>query len=483
MDKQKHGFSIGVKMYLFVIATVFFATACVCAISFTININQIDSYYKRLTVNNARNYVTLTDVDFLSELRNVAESDEYQAIRDRAEAEDDESLIEDYLRQQGLWEKYESEREKMRTYVSNMEDIKYLYIVAWDEDGTELDMYLLDADDVPLYETGYYEVREAEFEGVDPRKTIQPVISEGDWGWLCSGFEPVYDHYGNLVCHVGCDVGMEEVMNARYRNLSYLIAATLGVTVIALAGAFLVVNRTVVSPLRSITSGMRKFRPSSGSSYSDAGVIDLDIRSRDEIGDIYNEIRTMQIKITDYINDITVITNDNKVKDKEIGEISKEAYKDALTGIGNKNAYMRMADQIGKDIADGTAEFAIVMMDVNGLKKINDSYGHVAGDNYLKGNCHIICEHFKHSPVFRIGGDEFVAILTGQDYVDRTKRVEELKASFKKTCNDESLKPWERCSASVGMAELSSIDNTFDLVFRRADKLMYEDKLAFKNNR
>ena len=47
MDKQKHGFSIGVKMYLFVIATVFFATACVCAISFTININQIDSYYKR----------------------------------------------------------------------------------------------------------------------------------------------------------------------------------------------------------------------------------------------------------------------------------------------------------------------------------------------------------------------------------------------------------------------------------------------------
>ena len=61
-------------------------------------------------------------------------------------------------------------------------------------------------------------------------------------------------------------------------------------------------------------------------------------------------------------------------------------------------------------------EFAIVIMDVNDLKKVNDSAGHQAGDQYLIDACGIICRIFKQSPVFRVGGDEFAVIAQGHDF-------------------------------------------------------------------
>lgn len=64
-------------------------------------------------------------------------------------------------------------------------------------------------------------------------------------------------------------------------------------------------------------------------------------------------------------------------------------------------------------------EFAVAVFDLNDLKKVNDTLGHEAGDQYVKDSCKFICQRFKYSPVFRIGGDEFVVILEGIDYEDR----------------------------------------------------------------
>lgn len=488
MEEIKHRFAIGKKMYIFVVAIVLFATVCVCANSYVINVDQVNTYYKRLTINNAKNYASLVDVDFLKELRAVVMSEEYQALRVEAEETEDDSKLIDYLIEKDLWNQYQEEREKMRTYVENMEDLEYLYIVAWGELGTMKDMYLLDADEVPVSETGYWEEREEEFGDLSPdTKTIEPVINNGDWGWLCSGFAAVCDDEGNVVCHVGADVNMELVMTERYSDLGYMILSALAVTIIALAGAFIFVNRAVVKPLKTITADLKKFSPDAGKDYIEAEVIDIPIKQQDEISDIYYAIQAMQKKIVDYINSITTIKLDKakaevniKMKDKEIVEISKEAFKDALTGIGNKNAYVRRVDELNKGIAEGNAEFAIVMMDVNRLKIINDTYGHEAGDAYLKGSCHVICDCFKHSPVYRIGGDEFVAVLSGDDYKNRDERVDAVRDVFEKTFNDESKEPWERYSVSVGMSEFTPEDTSVDNIFRRADRLMYVEKSAFK---
>lgn len=484
-------FTIGKKMYLFVIAIVLFATGCVCALNYVINVDQINTYYKRLTINNAVNYSTLVDVEFLKELRAVAETDEYQALRMEAEENDDESIVVDYLQEKGLYDKFIEEREKMRTYVNNLEDVEYLYAVVWSEesnpDGSFQDMYLIDADDVPIYMIGYWEDREEEFEGVDYTKTIQPTISHGDWGWLCSGYEPLYDEDGSIICHVGVDIDIGVMMNERYKDLAYMVISALVVTVIAVAFAVIFVRKNVVNPLKEITADMKRFAPSAGKNYVEAGVTNICIKSNDEIGDIYTAIKRMQERLVDYINDITAFRQVKeeaevaiKEKDQEIGEIRKEAYRDALTGVGSKVAYVRKENEINEAIGKGYSSFAVVMMDANGLKHINDNYGHAQGDAYLKGCSHLICEEFKHSPVYRIGGDEFVAILSGEDYQNRNERVDSLRKVFEQAYHKENAQPWERYSASVGMAEFTSEDMNVDDVFKRADKLMYENKDAFK---
>ena len=485
--------TIGKKMYLFVIAIVLFATACVCVLNYVINVDQINTYYKRLTINNAVNYSTLIDAEFLKELRAMAETDEYQALRTEAEENDDETPVVEYLKEQGLYDKFIEEREKMRTYVNNLEDVEYLYVVVWSEesnpDGSYQDMYLIDADDVPVYMLGYWEDREAEFEGVDYTKTIPPTISHGDWGWLCSGYEPLFDEDGSIICHVGVDIDMGEMMNERYSDLAYMIISALIVTVIAVAFAVVFVRKNVVNPLKEITTDIKRFNPSAGKDYVESGVTNIYVKKDDEIGDIYTAIQRMQERIVDYINDLTAFKQSNekaevaiKEKDQQIGEIAKEAYRDALTGIGSKAAYVRKENELNEAIGKGYSSFAVVMMDANGLKHINDNFGHAQGDAYLKGCSHLICEEFKHSPVFRIGGDEFVAILSGEDFQKRNERVDALRKSFDLAYNKEDAQPWERYSASVGMAEFTSEDMNVDDVFKRADKLMYENKDAFKKS-
>lgn len=117
---------------------------------------------------------------------------------------------------------------------------------------------------------------------------------------------------------------------------------------------------------------------------------------------------------------------------------------------------------------------------MNDLKGVNDRYGHNMGDQYIRGCCGMICEVFKHSPVFRIGGDEFVALLQGQDYQNRTALVQKLKDSYLDAMKNEKVNPWERYSAAVGMAELSADDTTIELMFKRADRAMYSDKKKMK---
>ena len=75
-----------------------------------------------------------------------------------------------------------------------------------------------------------------------------------------------------------------------------------------------------------------------------------------------------------------------------------------------------------------------------------------------------------HSPVYRIGGDEFVAILTDEDYKAKLQRLSDLKEAFKSSYENRDLDPWLRFSAAMGMAEYTSDDNSVELVFKRADK-------------
>nr|MCR5356844.1 GGDEF domain-containing protein [Lachnospiraceae bacterium] len=158
----------------------------------------------------------------------------------------------------------------------------------------------------------------------------------------------------------------------------------------------------------------------------------------------------------------------------------REANTDGLTGVKNRNAFELASDRLDVEIgSEENVEFAIVICDVNGLKEINDNIGHDEGNKLLINACRLICRTFSHSPVFRIGGDEFVAILRNNDYAIRDKLVNGIRERM----TAENYKPLDYVNVSfaIGMAVFDpSVDaNTTD-VFRRADLLMYEHKKAIK---
>ena len=117
----------------------------------------------------------------------------------------------------------------------------------------------------------------------------------------------------------------------------------------------------------------------------------------------------------------------------------------------------------------------MAVCDINGLKQVNDTQGHHAGDEYIKSACNLICNTFKHSPVFRIGGDEFAVILKGSDYDDREALLRHFDAE-----QDRHIRSGQ-VTVAVGIAEYAKgSDSRLRDVFERADEAMYKDKKQFK---
>lgn len=155
--------------------------------------------------------------------------------------------------------------------------------------------------------------------------------------------------------------------------------------------------------------------------------------------------------------------------------VKKQATSDALTGVKNRRAYFDAEEKMDHLIAEhNQPAFAISIFDVNELKRINDTEGHQAGDQYLRDACKVICEIFDHSPVYRVGGDEFVVISQGPDY----DRLDELLAKVKEH-NEEASKNGGIVIA-CGVAKYEQ-DESVALVFERADRNMYENKNYWKS--
>ncbi len=149
---------------------------------------------------------------------------------------------------------------------------------------------------------------------------------------------------------------------------------------------------------------------------------------------------------------------------------------DSMTGVRNKHAYSEMETIINGQIESGEIEkLGVVVGDVNGLKIVNDTQGHAAGDRLIKDASALICERFKHGAVFRIGGDEFVVLLQGDGFDTMKESIDELNRKVESNIKDNSV------VISIGHAILEKDDQYLSDVFERADKMMYDRKAELKS--
>ena len=242
-----------------------------------------------------------------------------------------------------------------------------------------------------------------------------------------------------------------------------ILNISLGAVVVLIAASLFLMyyTRRITKPLEQLTAAVEQI---------ERGNYDLDLiyDEDDELGRLTRSFKDLSGTVKSHITDL-----------------HGQVFIDALTKVKNKGALSNRLDEMQEAIDSGVQEqaFAIGVFDCDQLKLINDRYGHDKGDIYLKKAAHIICEVFKHSPVFRMGGDEFAVILENEDYMDRDALLEQFDKTAE-TVNEAAAEPWEEVHISKGFAVFApSEDSAVTDVMQRADQLMYENKRERKKQR
>ena len=339
--------------------------------------------------------------------------------------------------------------------------------------GIEIDYTMLaeQVDNIKLYENGYAFVNDEEGNLVyHPRidvaqgekipvpkgmistsrlveYTYEGVEKKAVWMPLSNGFR------------LNVAVPVSEI-NAAWLGLIYKVLNAAAVLLVVFSGLTVFFTRHFTKPLRDLTEAANKIN---------AGDYDvkLEYHGNDEIAVLTTTVNKLITNLRGYIADLNSL-----------------AYGDALTSVRNKGAFDIYVREIQTrlDDPDDRPEFAIGIFDCDDLKTINDRYGHEKGDMYLTNSSHLICRVFQSSPVFRIGGDEFAVVLQNEDYKNRDALQKHFVSKSAEICafaKDE----WEKIRVAHGIAAYNpQLDKTVEDVIRRADRLMYANKRAHKEN-
>lgn len=151
-------------------------------------------------------------------------------------------------------------------------------------------------------------------------------------------------------------------------------------------------------------------------------------------------------------------------RNKDEKTLYQLSYLDTLTMFYNRNRYIQDIEELSKtDDAVG-----VIFVDLNGLKEINDNFGHDAGDELLKNCAQIIQNSLISGNFYRVGGDEFVVICVQVEKIDFKKRVQKLKEDL----------DYKSCKAAVGYQWVSTC-NQLEKAIDEADQYMYADKEKF----
>lgn len=215
-------------------------------------------------------------------------------------------------------------------------------------------------------------------------------------------------------------------------------------------------TRLIINPIKHLT------RVSKSIATGDLDV-QIESRSNDELGILAESLRETIQTLKGYID-----------------SINKQAFTDAATGVGNKAAYADMVRRAEIIMKHGDMRFAIVIMDINYLKMYNDKYGHEFGDMLISDAAEIISDVFKGCEIYRIGGDEFAAVI----FNPAPKQCAVMEVGFKQRLADfnrHSTKYEYGMQIAIGSSEYQpGKDRSYNEIFNRADKAMYQDKQEIK---
>lgn len=398
----------------------------------------------------------------------------------------DDEPIDDYLARGCDAEGYVETEELLYALKESYPDVQYLYVYRIQEDGCHV-VFDLDTADVKGSEPGEVLPFDDAFAPYLPAlfrgEPIDPIISDETFGWLLTVYYPVRDSSRTTQCYVGVDFSMNLLTAYGDIFLAKLLSMFASFFILILATGLWVVEHSIIWPINSMAycAGAFAFDSEEAQEHNAEQIRALDIRTGDEIENLYRAFLKTTEDSLSYVKNLLHARNQVADMKEQVSVMDALATTDALTGVKNKTAYDQFTARLDAEIAAQSARFGIVMIDLNFLKRVNDTYGHEQGNVYIRQCCSMVCSVFDHSPVFRVGGDEFVVILEKSDFEQRDALLAQLDSELKARAADASLEPWERVSAAVGAAVFDGArDKNADDVFKRADQAMYANKQAMK---
>lgn len=397
--------------------------------------------------------------------------------------------IDDYLKLGYAAPDYRAVEQKLYAIKNSSLAMRYLYVYRIEADGCHV-VFDLNSSDIVGDEPGQIVPLE---KGMQKYRTdliagrpVPPIVTNDEYGYLLTLYKPMYDYNGKCQCYVAIDYSMQHMSEYLHDFVVKMIALFIGCFVFIFAIGFSFIENNIILPVNTMAYCAKNF------SYDDSVarthnvklIHGLKIRTGDEIENLYQALLRTTKNILRYVENLQVAKTEVAGMKLRVHAMNNLARNDAMTGVKNKTAYNEDIAKLNEKIYNSTANFCIVMVDVNFLKRINDTYGHEHGNDYLINACRLVCAVFGEEHVYRIGGDEFVVILEG-DKVSLCKYfATQFKSEMDRKFNNESLQPWEKISAAIGVATYEAgVDKTADEVFKRADAQMYANKLAMKANR
>lgn len=192
----------------------------------------------------------------------------------------------------------------------------------------------------------------------------------------------------------------------------------------------------------------------------------------------YFRIKTKYVKYGG--EDMAIIAIDDITElEEEKNRIRDMAQRDYLTKLYNRMFLFEAGETIFKNFVRGNIKIAVAMIDIDFFKKINDKYGHAAGDFVIKSVADIFSNELRKSDIVaRYDGEEFCVILVIKDKSDSIKVMEKLRKSVE---NYKFIYEKEEISVTISIGVTSKMKNSFEELLKEADELLYFSKENGRN--
>ncbi len=280
---------------------------------------------------------------------------------------------------------------------------------------------------------------------------------------------------GEILGVVAVEVEISKISKIILKNTLLQILGIACILILSVLLLLLFIDKKYIKKLEDLVNNVKLYTEEKDPQIAEE--IENSGGSGDEIASLANQTAAMILELDDYMKNLVKTTKELSETKQHANELQVLVNRDALTGIRNKTGYDEEVEKLERYIKNGGKDFGIGMIDLNFLKKINDRYGHDKGNMAIRKVSKLTCNVFKHSPVFRIGGDEFVVVLKKNDYRDRTRLEKQFNDEIAKLSSDTSLEPWEAISAALGIAVFDpKKDKSVEDVFKKADAAMYKNK-------